>query len=256
MNIKNNIKLRNEARKRRRNQLYTTRFRKGIRNYMWFFQDFKRYKKMDGAEPIKFKNLYPMIHDRTSSTPFDSHYFYQGVWAAKRITNTGCKEHIDIGSSVLFVGFLSIITKVISLDIRPFIADVENLVSVNGSILEIPYESDTIGSLSCLHVAEHIGLGRYGNPLDPHGTAKATKELARVLKPGGNLFFSVPIGKPRLCFNAHRIHSTQQILDYFSDLTLVEISGVTDNAVFTKNIERETLDSCNYGCGLFWFTKK
>lgn len=113
-----------------------------------------------------------------------------------------------------------------------------------------------IGTASYLHVAEHIGLGRYGDPLDPHGTRDACRELARVLAPGGNLHFSLPVGKPRRCFNAHRIHAVGQILEYFQDLALVELSGIDDNRKFRANIGRTALDHADYGCGLFHFTKK
>lgn len=87
------------------------------------------------------------------------------------------------------------------------------------------------------------------------GTKKAALELQRVLAPGGNLFFSLPLGRPRLMFNAHRIHSTTQILDYFSDLKLVELSGIDDEGNYIEKIDPEYLDSCDYGCGLFWFKK-
>ncbi len=31
-----------------------------------------------------------------------------------------------------------------------------------------------------MHVVEHVGLGRYGDPLDPDGDLKAIAELKRV----------------------------------------------------------------------------
>jgi hypothetical protein len=109
--------------------------------------------------------------------------------------------------------------------------------------------------LSCLHVAEHIGLGRYGDELDPYGTLKSCAELARVLAPGGFLYFSLPVGKPRICFNAHRIHSPEQILNYFRNLQLVSLSGIDDDNAYHELISIEQLSSMNYGCGLFVFTK-
>jgi len=115
---------------------------------------------------------------------------------------------------------------------------------------------DSLESISCLHVAEHIGLGRYGDPLDPLGTKKAADELTRCLAKDGNLYFSLPVGKPRLCFNAHRIHSPRQIIEYFRSLKLVELSGTDDNKKFMTNINIETLENSKYACGLFWFTKK
>jgi len=113
-----------------------------------------------------------------------------------------------------------------------------------------------VQSISCLHVAEHVGLGRYGDPLDPQGTQKAAYELTRVLAKGGQLYFSLPIGKPRVCFNAHRIHSPGQILEYFKGLKLVGFSGVTDFGRFAENIPPTDLENANYACGMFHFTKE
>jgi hypothetical protein len=132
----------------------------------------------------------------------------------------------------------------------------ENLDSKKGSILSIPFKDNSVNSLSCLHVAEHIGLGRYGDPLDPLGTKKACKELSRVLAINGKLYFSLPIGNPRVCFNAHRIHSVKQIIAYFKDLELVEFSGIDDECKFKTDIDLSELEGANYACGLFLFTKK
>ena len=160
-----------------------------------------------------------------------------------------------MGSKVDYIGFLTAVTKVTFIDIRPLETQLDNLANLPGSILSIPYPDGSVASVSCLHVAEHIGLGRYGDPLDPLGTVKACAELGRVLAPGGNLYFGLPVGKPRICFNAHRIHSTGQILRYFEGLTLREFSFVDDAGGFTVNADRTVADSAKYGCGLFHFTK-
>ena len=232
------------------------RFTTSPYKFIEYFKDWKRYLKMEGAEKIKLINAYPCLHDKTLSTNFDVHYFYQDIWAFKRILESKCDYNVDVGSRVDYIGFLTAITKVEFIDIRPLKAELENFISKKGTILSMPYKDNSLVSLSCLHVAEHIGLGRYGDLLDPLGTKKAASELSRILAPNGNLYFSLPIGRPRLCFNAHRIHSTIQILNYFSDLKLKELSGIVDNGKFIRNIDIKVLDSCDYGCGLFWFTKK
>ncbi|NDC42314.1 MAG: DUF268 domain-containing protein, partial [Chitinophagia bacterium] len=56
----------------------------------------------------------------------------------------------------------------------------------------LPFESDSIPSLSCMHTIEHVGLGRYGDQLDPQGDLKAIAELKRVVQPGGDLLFVTP----------------------------------------------------------------
>ena len=228
----------------------------GIRNYWWYVVNWKVYSQMAGAEPLRFLDGYPCLFDHTTTTPFDSHYFYQDIWAFKRIQASGTPSHVDVGSRVIFVGMLTAITKVTFIDIRPLIVNLENFDSKAGSILALPFSDNSVPSLSCLHVAEHVGLGRYGDPLDPEGTKKATREIARVLAPRGNLYFSVPVGKPRVCFNAHRIHSPQQILDYFYDLELVRFSGIADDGTFRQEIDPSDLADASYACGLFHFTRK
>jgi predicted SAM-dependent methyltransferase len=113
----------------------------------------------------------------------------------------------------------------------------------------------SLSSVSCLHVIEHIGLGRYGDALDPAGTRKATRELARVLGPGGNLFLAAPVGKPRLCFNAHRIHSAQEIPEMVPELELVEFSGVHDGGRYVEQVELSAFQNSEYACGFFWFQR-
>ena len=70
---------------------------------------------------------------------------------------------------------------------------------------------------------EHIGLGRYGDQIDPQGTEKAAAELQRVLAPGGDLYLSVPIEKEsRVYFNAHRAFSMTTVTKMLSELDLEE----------------------------------
>jgi SAM-dependent methyltransferase len=71
-------------------------------------------------------------------------------------------------------------------------------------------------------VLEHIGLGRYGDPLNPNGTEEAVREITRVLQPGGIVIFSVPVGREVLEFNAHRRFTHEQALNLFKGFTLVD----------------------------------
>lgn len=224
-------------------------------SYIWFIKDLIGYSRMKGRERIGLLDISPCIYDKTETSGFDHHYFYQDTWAFQRIYESKVDDHVDVGSRVDFVGFLSAITKVAFVDIRPLEATLENFQSIKGDILALPFKDSSIKSLSCLHVAEHIGLGRYGDSFDPRGTQKAAKELTRVLTMNGNLYFSVPVGKPRLCFNSCRIHSVKQILNYFNGLKLIEFSGIDDAGIFKRNININDLENAEYACGLFWFKK-
>jgi SAM-dependent methyltransferase len=144
-------------------------------------------------------------------------------------------------------------------DFRPAQIVLPNLTLDHADLTLLPFENTSIKSLSCMHTAEHIGLGRYGDKLDPEGDLKAISELKRVLAPGGNLLFVVPVGKSRIMFNAHRIYSYNQIISYFSDLKLINFTLIPDNAIkdaVIDNATSEDVDRQDYGCGCFWFIRE
>jgi SAM-dependent methyltransferase len=228
-----------------------------IYGFFWYFRDLVAYKKLlqsTGQAPT-FK-YFPQIFDKDpSSHTFDKHYVYMDRWAFKKIQNNQPAEHIDVGSSIRFLSMASSVTKLKFVDIRPVKIDFDNYECLEGSILQMPFSDNSVESLSCLHVAEHIGLGRYGDPLDPLGTIKACKELVRILKPQGKLYFALPIGKNAVYFNAHRVHNPEVILDYFKDLNLISFSAVGDDGHFIESAKLEDFKNANYACGMFEFTK-
>ena len=204
---------------------------------------------------MRWADSCPQLHDRTHATPFDPHYFFVSGWAMRRIVANRPHKHVDVGSHNLFASLLSAVVPVTFLDYRPLNAKLAGLECVGGNILELPFADSTLESLSCLHVAEHIGLGRYGDPLDPQGTQKAARELTRVLGEEGDLYFALPVGRPRICFNAHRVHAAETIRDLFSSLELVEFCGVHDDGRFVERIQLSEFARSEYACGMFWFRK-
>jgi SAM-dependent methyltransferase len=198
--------------------------------------------------------------DATCETPFDRHYIYHPAWAARIIAKTKPAVHVDISSTLHFCSILSAFVPVKFYDYRPADLKLSDLSSGFANIVSLPFPSNSIESLSCMHTVEHIGLGRYGDPLDPDGDLKAIAELKRVLAVDGNLLFVVPIGgSAKIMFNAHRIYTYSQIVEYFSDLQLVEFSLIPDapqpNGLIT-NATEDDANECSYGCGCFWFKKE
>lgn len=223
--------------------------------YWRYLSDWSHYQKLAGAEKAGFVDSYPRLFDRTSNTPYSAHYLYQGIWAAERIMRIEKHFHVDVGSEVAFASLISVMTPVIFLDLRPLQVSSHKFASIAGDLLQLPFASGSIQSLSSLHVVEHVGLGRYGDALDPLGTRRACGELERVLAPGGNLFLSLPVGRPRLQFNAHRIHAPITVREFFSSLELVEFSAVDDRGNFLENVPLETVSQSVYACGMYWLVK-
>lgn len=216
-----------------------------------YVRDVRAYRNLPGAERLRLRDAFPKLADRSAITPYDVHYLNQDTWAAQRIAERRPSRHVDVGSRVEVVCFLTSICPVTFVDIRPLKAEIDGLTSIAGSVLAMPFEDRSLPSLSCLHVAEHIGLGRYGDPLDPAGSRKAAAELQRCVAPGGDLYFSGPVGRPRVCFNAHRIHDPATVLGWFDELELVEFAGVDDDGRFRRPRRLEELRDQAYACGMF-----
>ena len=88
-------------------------------------------------------------------------------------------------------------------------------------------ESQSIESLSALCSVEHFGLGRYGDPIDPMAWEKALKAFQRVLKKGGKLYFSVPVGIiNKICFNAHRVYRPETIIQTLDKMQILEMGYI------------------------------
>jgi len=112
---------------------------------------------------------------------------------------------------------------VVMVDIRPLALPMDSLKFQMGSITDLPFADSSLPSISSLCVVEHIGLGRYGDPLDPYGSEKAIKDLKRVVQPGGDLYISVPLDdKNRIYFNAHRAFREEYLLTLFEPFQVVE----------------------------------
>jgi SAM-dependent methyltransferase len=226
-----------------------------------FRKDFRKFRSLnDKSERKRFdvlwENKYPRLNDNTANTGFDAHYIYHPAWAARILTILRPDVHIDISSSLHFSTIVSAFIPVKFYDYRPPVLNLKNLQCEFIDLNALPFETGSIKTLSCMHTVEHIGLGRYGDTLDSEGDLKAIKELKRVVKPEGSILFVVPIGKPKLMFNAHRIYGYLQVIDYFSGYELKEFALVTDKNEFIINAPVGLADAQNYGCGCFWFLKK
>jgi SAM-dependent methyltransferase len=214
-----------------------------------------QYRRMPGAEHLRLRDANPRLSDRVSASPYDPHYFHQAVWAAERIFVNGPDQHADVGSQLIFVGMLAAKMPVTFVDLRPLELSIAELHPLAGDVLGLPFPDRSVSSLSSLHVVEHVGLGRYGDELNPSGTRQALAELQRVLAPDGSLFISLPIGRPRVCFNAHRIHDPRVILAWLDELDLVEFSAVDDTGQLRLEASLSETADLSYGCGLFWFRR-
>lgn len=224
-----------------------------IKEFVDFSRDWRAYRKLprNTSFTLATRDIYPRLFDRTATTGIDPVYFYQDTWCARKIFENKPSRHYDVGSKADLIGTISQFVPTTMVDIRPLEVTLPELSFVKGSILELPFKDGEVSSLSSICVIEHIGLGRYGDPLDPFGSEKAAKELVRVLARGGSLYVSVPIDdENKVYFNAHRAFTRDYIIGLFAPLTLVE-----EQYIYGRNLDDSHSPAKKFGTGLFWFKK-
>jgi len=227
-----------------------------IKGVMQFIKDWKQFQKYGGE--FKIIDLYPCLYDRYGDCGnIPKHYFHQDLWASTKIFKYPVDMHYDLGSRV--DGFLAHILpyqKTTMIDIRPLSFSLENLSFVQSDFTKLPFENNSIESISALHSIEHVGLGRYGDQIDPYSWKQSITEIKRVLKINGIIYFSVPIGRERICFNAFRVFNPSTILREFGkDFELIEFSVITDTDELIRNADIKKYETSNYACGLYMLKK-
>lgn len=225
-----------------------------------FLRDALRYNKLNRSAGFKIsvKDLFPILTDRRASAgQAGGHYFHQDLWAAKKIFRDRPVQHFDIGSRIDgFIAHLLVFLPVTIIDIRPLQSELAGVTFFQDDATDLArIESDSLDSLSSLHVAEHFGLGRYSDPIDPESCFQFMNALQRVLSPGGRLYFSVPVGRERVEFNAHRVFAPKTILERFPMLQLISFSYVGDDGKLYEDTDPLSLPQSELACGLFEFSK-
>lgn len=225
-----------------------------ISDVRWYFKDYLKYRSLKRNEIFNHDDqyFYPCLTDKTDTTEIEPIYFYQNSWAAKKIFELKPKNHVDIGSSATAIGLISQFVPTTMVDIRPLSVQLDSLSFVKGSILKLPFKTNSLETISSICVVEHIGLGRYGDKLDQFGSEKAIKELKRVVKKGGHIIITVPIDAANhVHFNAHRTFTRVYVVSLFSSFKLVE-----EKYIYGMSMQDVYDPSLGFGTGLYLFKKK
>lgn len=225
--------------------------------------DYFAFKSSPGAGRFSLspKDFYPCVKDKTVTTGFDRHYVYHTAWAARVVKEINPIFHVDISSSLYFSALVSAFIPVHFYDYRPAKLELSNLESKEGNLHNLPFSDKSVTSISCMHTLEHVGLGRYGDPIDAMGDIKAINDLKRVTAVDGNLIIVVPVGKPKIEYNAHRIYSFEQITSYVIDdeFELKEFSFIPQfeqDGGLKRDADPSLVAAADYACGCFWFKRK
>lgn len=216
-----------------------------------YLSDLSRFQKAGGTADY----LMPMLADYDDAAGVASgHYFHQDLLVAQFIHQAAPRRHADVGSRIDgFVAHVAAFRQIDVFDIRPLISPNPNVrflqADITGNDLAgiEPYDS-----VSCLHAAEHLGLGRYGDPIDPEGHRRGFDNLATLCAPGGALYISVPIGRAGTYFNAHRVFEPGDVPAFLKDRCgLVRYDYVDDSGALHTEQRISDTPRLEYGLGIY-----
>ena len=208
--------------------------------------------------------LVPCLHDWSEEAGVTTdEYFRQDLLVARFIFSNNPKKHVDIGSRIDgFVAHVASFRELEIFDVRPVTAYIPGVTFKQANLMNPVKEMEGYcDSLSCLHALEHFGLGRYGDPVDPHGFESGLKNMTRLLCSHGIFYLSVPIGVDRVEFNANRVFDPRIIINLatknslkLTALNVVYPGGIVKSIEVTEENLTELANS-RYSLGIFTFIK-
>jgi hypothetical protein len=231
----------------------------------FYFRDLRILMVQKGNNSdFVFGTYYPLLEERFSEAgTMSGAYFHQDLLIARRIYENKPVKHIDIGSRIDgFVAHVAVFREIYVFDIRPQKSNVKNIIFKQADLMNLSKEMfNYCDSVSSLHAIEHFGLGRYGDPIDYYGYIKAIDNIHKILGKNGKFYFSAPIGKQRIEFNAHRVFDVMYLLKLFNNKFKIDyFSYVDDKGDLFENVDIDNDKvknnyGCNFGCGIFEMTK-
>jgi hypothetical protein len=231
----------------------------------WFFANYRSFKKKNLDSSFQNYEFKFCLFDKNSSSgSIGDQYLYQDIFVANKIFENNPNKHVDVGSRI--DGFISAVgsfREVEIFDIRPldkFIHKNISFTELDFTLIPSSYYNYT-DSISCLHTIEHVGLGRYGDNVDPTSYINFFNNLSLILNPGGKMYISTPIGKQKIVFNAHRVFGIETLLTLFSNkFKIISFSYMDDDLKFYNDIaiDQKIISICNnlnYGLSIFELEK-
>jgi|TARA_B110000037_G_C16939380_1_gene432075 hypothetical protein len=240
------------------------KLKKLLKNYIRYYpkylsQKFK-FKKLGG----NITHNYMILDDyKASAGSASGHYFHQDLLVASFIKKNNPIKHIDIGSRIDgFVAHVASFREIDVMDIRNLeISEHKNINFIQKDMMDKnSLEENITDSISCLHAIEHFGLGRYGDKIDINGHINGFNNIIKMLKSGGKLYISFPIGKRNeIHFNAHRVFHHNDIFNWnesLDNIILERFDFVDDRGKLNLNKNLNTdCKEIKFGCGIYTFQK-
>jgi ubiquinone/menaquinone biosynthesis C-methylase UbiE len=149
----------------------------------------QRYVGIDEKDPIKFYRL-PIIGRM---------YQRRIELCLEQLTGGQSVLEVGFGSGVSFLNLSQLYQEIHGLDLTADVCQVGEMFANlgiqtelrNGSVLDMPYPDQSFDAVLLISILEH---------LQPQEQIIAFREVWRVLKPGGQVVYGVPVERPLMVF--------------------------------------------------------
>ena len=173
----------------------------------------QRYVGVDEKDPIKFYRL-----------PVIGRMYQQRIeLCLEQLTGGQSVLEVGFGSGVSFLNLSQLYQEIHGLDLTADVRQVGEMFASlgiqtelrNGSVLEMPYPDQSFDTVLLISILEH---------LQPYEQHQAFREIWRVLKPGGQVVYGVPVERPFMVF-MFRLLGTDIRQHHFSTETDVRVAA-------------------------------
>ena len=175
------------------------------------------YKKQKNSVPI-MQEIDIMLNGDSSASPVESfsHYDAFYFWMAKDIAKKEGQKILDLGGKKIMNGWLSVLNNVYSVNLAAPNDSISNVnYVVTDATKSLPFPNAYFDIFISPVSINLIGLGRYGDNVDPSAIPKLISELDRVMKKDAALYISVVYGSDKVMFNHHIVLSFATIEQLF-----------------------------------------
>lgn len=144
---------------------------------------------------------------------------FEYAFLAKCLIRSDVKKNIivDMGGGFSYSTITPVLlrlhkSKIFSIDVLDYPRKSKyGIKYITGDCTNTNLPNNFADAVTLISTLEHIGLGRYGDPMDIIGDIKTMQEVKRILKSGGHAIITIPYGYPTVVFNLHRVYDSGRI---------------------------------------------
>lgn len=185
-------------------------------------------------------------------------------WIAAHMPQ-GPGSALDFGSGSTYLGLIAARRgfSVSAIDLQPnsWYYTHPNLEFLQTSVFDLELKSENLDLIINCSSVEHVGMGRYGDPLADKGDLQAMEDMCSLLRHDGIMLLTVPIGQDAVFAGSHRVYGSERLPRLLSGYIVdKEEYWVKDENNRWVEVSREMAvqrpsHATSYGLGCFLLSK-